>query len=78
MMYKLKKSLYGLKQSPKAWFNTFAKVMKKQKYQQGQSYHTMFFRYIVDGRKTILRVYIDDIILTGRDNLEEIERLNKL
>lgn len=35
----------------------------------------MFFPRTEDGRKTILIVYIDDIILTG-DNLEKIERLN--
>lgn len=29
-----------------------------------------------DGRKTIMIIYIDDIILTG-DNFEEIERLKK-
>ena len=30
---KLKKSLYGLKQSPRAWFDRFAKVIKNQGYQ---------------------------------------------
>ena len=31
---KLKKSMYGLKQSPRAWFDRFAKVIKNQGYQQ--------------------------------------------
>lgn len=31
---KLKKFLYGLKQSPGAWFNRFAKAMKKFGYTQ--------------------------------------------
>ncbi|KAB1200448.1 hypothetical protein CJ030_MR0G007247 [Morella rubra] len=74
---KLKKSLYGLKQSPKAWFDRFAKVVKNQGYQQGQSDHTMFFRQSKDGKKTILIVYVDDIILTG-DNIMEMERLKKV
>ena len=30
---KLKKSLYGLKQSPRVWFDRFAKVIKNQGYQ---------------------------------------------
>ena len=30
---KLKKSLYGLKQSPRAWFDRFAEVIKNQGYQ---------------------------------------------
>jgi hypothetical protein len=71
---KLKKSLYGLKQSPRAWFDRFANVLKGQGYQQGQSDHTMFFKIFEDGTKTILIVYVDDIILTG-DNTVEIERL---
>lgn len=38
---------------------------------------SQFFRHTGDGRKTILIVYVNDIILTG-DNLEEIERLKKI
>ena len=72
----MKKSLYGLKQSPRAWFDRFAKVIKNQGYQQEQSNHTMFFKQS-DGRMTILIVYVDDIILTG-DDTGEVERLKKV
>lgn len=75
-MYKLKKSLYGLKQSPRAWFDRFANILKGQGYQQGQLDHTIFFRVFEDGNKTILIFYVDDIILTG-DNAVEIERLKR-
>ncbi|KAL6331881.1 hypothetical protein AAG906_020228 [Vitis piasezkii] len=74
---KLKKSLYGLKQSLRAWFDRFAKVIKNQGYQQGQSDHTMFFKQSNDGRMTILIMYVDDIILTG-ENTGEVERLKKV
>lgn len=50
--------------------------MKKQGYQQGQSDHTMFFRHNKDVKKTILIIYINDIILT-KNNLKVIERLKK-
>ena len=73
---KLKKSLYGLKQSPRAWFNRFTKVIKGEGYCQGQSDHTMFFKQR-NGKKTILIVYVDDIILTG-DDIEEMGRLKKV
>jgi hypothetical protein len=73
---KLNKSLYGLKQSPRAWFDRFAKVLRGQGYHQGQSDHTMFFRHFEDGTKTILIVYVDDIVLTG-DNTVEMERLKE-
>ncbi|RVW60623.1 Retrovirus-related Pol polyprotein from transposon TNT 1-94 [Vitis vinifera] len=74
---KLKKSLYDLKQSPRAWFDRFAKVIKNQGYEQEQSDHTMFFKQSNDGRMTILIVYVDDIILIG-DNTGEVERLKKV
>ncbi|EOY17116.1 Cysteine-rich RLK (RECEPTOR-like protein kinase) 8 [Theobroma cacao] len=73
---RLKKSLYGLKQSPRAWFDRFAKTIKRYGYQQGQTDHTLFFKHSQDGKKTILIVYVDDIILTG-DDTEEMERLKK-
>ncbi|KAE8723689.1 hypothetical protein F3Y22_tig00012036pilonHSYRG00007 [Hibiscus syriacus] len=36
---RLKKSLYILKQSPRAWFSRFAKAMTSRKYTQGQYMH---------------------------------------
>ena len=39
---KLKKTLYGLKQSPRAWFGRFTEVMKKYGYKQSNSDHTLF------------------------------------
>ncbi|KAL5760404.1 hypothetical protein ACOSQ2_019242 [Xanthoceras sorbifolium] len=73
---RLVKSLYGLKQSPRAWFERFGKVMRKLGYNQSQRDHTLFVKHSSEGKKTILIVYVDDIILTG-DNSEEIERLKK-
>ena len=74
---KLKKSLYGLKQSSKAWFDRFVKVIKNQGYQQRHSDHIMFFKQSNDGRMTILIVYVDDIVLIG-DNTGEVERLKNV
>ncbi|BBG98997.1 hypothetical protein Prudu_008549 [Prunus dulcis] len=41
---KLRKSLYGLKQSPRAWFGRFAASMKKFGYVQNNSDHTLFLK----------------------------------
>ncbi|KAG8479954.1 hypothetical protein CXB51_025047 [Gossypium anomalum] len=73
---KLKKSLYGLKQSPRAWFNRFAKAMTSRHYTQGQADHTLFYKYSDNGKCCILIVYVDDIILTGDDSIE-IERIKE-
>ena len=70
---KLKKSLYGLKQSPRAWFDRFSKVLKSEGYKQGLSDHTMFVK-TEGGRRCILIVYVDDIIITG-DHVDEMSRI---
>ncbi|KAH9766022.1 hypothetical protein KPL70_002047 [Citrus sinensis] len=41
---KLKKSLYGLKQSPRAWFGKFTKAMVHFGYNQSNSDHTLFIK----------------------------------
>lgn len=67
---KLKKSLYGLKQSPWAWFNRFSKVVKGLGYIQGQTDHTLFIKHSGKGEITILIVYVDDIIVTDNNSME--------
>ncbi|XP_062104525.1 uncharacterized mitochondrial protein AtMg00810-like [Humulus lupulus] len=64
---KLKKSLHGLKQSPRAWFNHFSNVVKDLSYKQGQTGHTLFIKHLGKGEITILIVYVDDIIVTSNN-----------
>ncbi|CAL9025055.1 unnamed protein product, partial [Prunus brigantina] len=44
MVCKLRKSLYGLKQSPRAWFGRFAASRRKSGYVQSNSDHTLFLK----------------------------------
>ncbi|PNX73271.1 pentatricopeptide repeat-containing protein mitochondrial-like [Trifolium pratense] len=73
---KLNKSLYGLKQSPRAWFEKFTQSMKKQGYIQGQADHTLFTKFSKDGKIVVLIVYVDDIVLT-RNDIVEMGRVKK-
>ena len=66
---RLRKSLYGLKQSPRAWFGRFTSFMKSIGYKQSNSYHTLFLKYNED-RITTLIVYVDDMIVTRNDSEE--------
>ncbi|XP_075498838.1 uncharacterized protein LOC142537165 [Primulina tabacum] len=66
---RLKKSLYGLKQSPRAWFGRFMKFVQRQGFKQAQVDHTLFYKRQSTGI-TILIVYVDDIVLTGDDKFE--------
>lgn len=73
---RLRKPLYGLKQSPSAWFERFTQFVKKQGYVQGQADRTMFIRHPVEGKIIVLIVYVDDIILTG-DDVVKIKNLKE-
>lgn len=63
------KALYGLKQSPRVWFDRFYKVMLRFGYKKSRADHSMFVKQI-NGKITILIVYVNDIMVTG-DNEEE-------
>ncbi|KAM0012210.1 putative RNA-directed DNA polymerase [Helianthus debilis subsp. tardiflorus] len=70
---RLKKSLYGLKQSPRAWFGRFTLAMKRYGFQQSNSDHTLFLKR--RGKLvTCLIIYVDDMIITGNDE-EEMQKL---
>lgn len=66
---RLKKSLYGLKQFPRAWFDRFKCALCVMSYKQCNGDHTVFYRH--SGRQiAVLAVYVDDIIITSDDELE--------
>ena len=70
---RLKKSLYGLKQSPRAWFGRFTKSMIDFGYHQSNSDHTLFLKRKQDKIMALI-VYVDDMVVTGND-LEERKNL---
>ena len=72
---KLKKALYGLKQSPRVWFGCFTKSMKVFGYRASNSDHTLFFKRR-KRRIIALIIYVDDMIVTGKDQ-DEISSLQQ-
>ncbi|RDX94067.1 hypothetical protein CR513_23591, partial [Mucuna pruriens] len=73
VMYKLQKTLYDLKQSPRAWFGWFNITMKKFGFKQSHLNYTLFLKH--QNRKvTTLIIYVDDMIII-RDDKEEMSRL---
>ncbi|KAJ7963920.1 Retrovirus-related Pol polyprotein from transposon TNT 1-94 [Quillaja saponaria] len=67
MVCRLKKSLYGLKQSPRAWFGRFSEVVLSFGLQRCTVDHSVFYKHTPNGR-ILLIVYVDDIVITGDDN----------
>jgi hypothetical protein len=58
--------LYGLKQSPKAWFRKFTKSIRAFGYHQSNSNHNLFLKRKHD-KITTLIVYVNDMVVTGND-----------
>ncbi|KAL0544017.1 hypothetical protein IC582_019128 [Cucumis melo] len=71
---KLQKSLYGLKQSPRAWFDKFTTFVKSQEYSQGHSDHTLFTKVAETGKIAILIVYVDDIVARSKEGISVSQR----
>ena len=74
---KLRKSLYGLKQSPRAWFDRLTRVVKEDGFTQCQSDHTVFVKHSSEGKVALFIVYVDDIVITGDDH-DQIRHLKRL
>lgn len=71
---KLKKSLYGLKQSPRQWYKRFDKFMAEHGYTRSQFDHCVYFRKLLDGSFIYLLLYVDDMLIASKSKVE-IDRL---
>ena len=65
----LKKAIYGLKQSPRAWFHKFSQLLFSYGFVSTVSDPTVMRKRTPHGC-VILAVYVDDIIITGSDDAE--------
>ena len=71
---KLKKSLYGLKQSPRQWYKRFDKFMIGQKYTRSSFDHCVYYRELWNETFIYFLLYIDDMLITSKSKME-IEKL---
>ncbi|GJV36352.1 ribonuclease H-like domain-containing protein [Tanacetum coccineum] len=60
----LQRSLYGLKQSPRAWFQRFASFIARVSFQHSKT-DTSLFVYHMGSDVAYLLLYVDDIIVTA-------------
>jgi hypothetical protein len=76
---KLRKSLYGLKQASRQWYEKLSKILITIGYKQMHSDPTLFTKSTNTSFTTLL-VYVDDIVLTGNcitQILNTTSQLNK-
>lgn len=65
-VYKLKRSLYGLKQSSKQWYLKFHQTILEIGFEMSPLYHCVYVWRCYD-ELTILSLYVDDILLVGNN-----------
>ena len=63
----LRKSLYDLKQSPRAWFGKFSQAIEEFGMQKSKSNHSVFYRNSSSGI-ILLVVYVDDFVITRSES----------
>jgi len=68
----LKKSLYGLKQSPRKWYKRFDSFMIKAKYNRCEYDSCIYFKQSDDS--TYLLLYVDDMLIAAR-NKTHVQKL---
>ncbi|GKF51621.1 retrovirus-related pol polyprotein from transposon TNT 1-94 [Tanacetum coccineum] len=72
---KLKKSLYGLKQTPKKWFAKLSAALLSFGYQQSKADYSLFTKG-EDHSFIAVLVYVDDLLITGT-HLQKIQELKQ-
>nr|GEW56909.1 retrovirus-related Pol polyprotein from transposon TNT 1-94 [Tanacetum cinerariifolium] len=75
-VYKLKKALYGLKHSPKAWYDRLKDFLTKHEYKIGMVDNTLFTKK-KSSNLIIAQIYGDDIIFgsTCQDMCDEFSKI---
>ncbi len=66
---KLKKSLYGLKQSPRQWYKRFDSFMLSNGFKRS-NYDSCVYLKTVNGSAIYLLLYVDDMLIAAKDKSE--------
>src|SRR6185437_9389286 len=75
-VYKLKRSLYGLKQSPRQWYKRFDSFMLLHGFKRSE-YDSYVYIKIVDGSPIYLLLYVDGMLIAAKSR-KEITTIKKL
>ncbi|KAL1193518.1 Retrovirus-related Pol polyprotein from transposon RE2 [Cardamine amara subsp. amara] len=72
---RLRKAIYGLKQSPRAWYHKLSTCLREKGFKMSEADHTLFTRKGPTGIVAVL-IYVDDLIITG-DDIEGVSLLKR-
>ena len=76
LVCKLRRSLYGLKQSPQTWFSRFSSMVQEFGMIRSVADYSIFYHHSSAGKCIYLIVYVDDIVITGSDQ-DGIQKLKQ-
>ena len=74
LVCRLKKSLYGLKQSPRQWYKRFDSYMLKINFRRCLKDCCVYYHVFEDGMIILLLLYVDDMLIACQD----MSRIQKL
>uniref|UniRef100_A0A2N9I2Y6 CCHC-type domain-containing protein n=1 Tax=Fagus sylvatica TaxID=28930 RepID=A0A2N9I2Y6_FAGSY len=77
LVCRLKKSLYGLKQSPRQWYKRFDSYMIQIGYTRCEYDCCVYVRILEDGSYIFLLLYVDDMLIAAK-SMCEVNRLKSL
>jgi hypothetical protein len=75
-VYLLNRALYGLKQSPRAWFMRIAPALVGFDFKQCEADPCIFVHTNDKGEKTYIALYVDDLLIAG-ENDNDIAKIKK-
>ncbi|KAM2468135.1 hypothetical protein PS1_009864 [Malus domestica] len=75
MVCRLHKSLYGLKQASRSWFQRFSSTIQEVGFQQSHADYSLFTK-VCGHSITVVLLYVDDMIIAG-NNEEAISQLKQ-
>jgi hypothetical protein len=67
-VFRLKKALYGLKQAPRYWYGHMDSFLTSLGFTKSKEDSNIYFK-IMDNEPVILLLYVDDLFLTGEENI---------
>ena len=67
-MFKLKKSLYGLKLAPRTWYGRIDNFLSSLGFTKSKEDSNLYYK-VEEGNPVILLLYVDDLFVTGEYGL---------
>jgi hypothetical protein len=68
-IWKLRKTLYGLRRSPKAFYDDLSKYLMEYGYVRSANDRCLFHKRLADGRQIIFCIHVDDFAVAATDDI---------